>query len=84
MCGMAAIFVGMAARRDFKAMEQRRFRALTLFACALAAQTDDLVPTRLEDICGSRRIDPARHGDDDPGALQGPVELKIRIHRRAR
>jgi transposase len=33
---MAAMFVGMAARRDFKAMEQRRFRALTLLEKGLS------------------------------------------------
>lgn len=31
-----------------------------------------------------RAVDAARHGDDDPGALQGPGELEIRVHRRAR
>lgn len=35
-CGVAAIFPGMATRRDFKAMEQRRFRALTLLEKGLS------------------------------------------------
>ena len=31
-----------------------------------------------------RAVDAARHGNDDPGALRGPVELEIRVHHPAR
>ena len=33
---MPAIFIGMATRRDFKAMEKRRFRAMTLLEKGLS------------------------------------------------
>jgi hypothetical protein len=30
-----------------------------------------------------RAVDPARHGDDDPGLVRRPAELEIRVHERA-